>query len=93
MKNSKINCNDIVFSNDVEFCLISGPCQIESENHALDIAGKLKEITIKNIPRVSWSSEKPLNLKPRISTFFFLCFGEYNKNVGFIIVAIIDNTK
>ncbi len=48
MKNSKINCNDIVFSNDVEFCLISGPCQIESENHALDIAGKLKEITIKN---------------------------------------------
>ena len=48
MKNSKINCNDIVFSNDVDFCLISGPCQIESENHALDIAGKLKEITIKN---------------------------------------------
>ena len=48
MKNNKINCNDIVFSNDVNFCLISGPCQIESENHALDIAGKLKEITIKN---------------------------------------------
>ena len=48
MKNNKINCNDIVFSNDVDFCLISGPCQIESENHALDIAGKLKEITIKN---------------------------------------------
>ena len=48
MINSKINCNDIVFSNDVDFCLISGPCQIESENHALDIAGKLKEITIKN---------------------------------------------
>ena len=48
MKNSKINCNEIVFSNDVDFCLISGPCQIESENHALDIAGKLNEITIKN---------------------------------------------
>ena len=32
-------------------------------------------LKIKNIPRVSWSSEKPLNLKPRISTFFFLCFG------------------
>ncbi|MAJ56986.1 MAG: 3-deoxy-8-phosphooctulonate synthase [Candidatus Pelagibacter sp.] len=48
MKNNKINCNDIIFSNDVDFCLISGPCQIESENHALDIAGKLKEIAIKN---------------------------------------------
>ena len=32
-------------------------------------------LKIKNIPRVSWSSEKPLNLKPKISTFFFLCFG------------------
>ena len=48
MKNTKINCNNIIFSNDLDFCLISGPCQIESENHALDIAGKLKEITIKN---------------------------------------------
>ena len=32
-------------------------------------------LKIKNIPRVSWSSEKPLNLRPRLSTFFFLCFG------------------
>ena len=32
-------------------------------------------LKIKNIPQVSWSSEKALNLKPRISTFFFLCFG------------------
>jgi len=30
---------------------------------------------IKNVPKVSWSSEKPLNLKPKSSTFFFLCFG------------------
>ena len=32
-------------------------------------------LSLKNIPKVSWSSEKPLNLKPRLSTFFFLCFG------------------
>ena len=32
-------------------------------------------LTIKNIPKVSWSSEKPLNLKPRLPTFLFLCFG------------------
>ena len=32
-------------------------------------------LKIKNIPKVSWSSEKSLNLKPRLSTFFFLCFG------------------
>ena len=32
-------------------------------------------LTIKNIPKVSWSSEKPLNIKPKISTFLFLCLG------------------
>ena len=32
-------------------------------------------ITIKKIPKVSWSSVKPFNLKPKLSTLFFLCFG------------------
>jgi uncharacterized membrane protein YczE len=32
-------------------------------------------LKIKNIPKVSWSSEKPFNLKPKVSTSFFLCFG------------------
>ena len=32
-------------------------------------------LTIKNIPKVSWSSKEPLNLKPKLSTFLFLCFG------------------
>ena len=32
-------------------------------------------LTIKKIPKVSWSSEKPLILKPKLKTFFFLCFG------------------
>ena len=32
-------------------------------------------LKIKKIPIVNWSSEKPLNFKPKFSTFFFLCFG------------------
>ena len=32
-------------------------------------------LKIKKIPRVSWSSDKPYNFKPKFSTFFFLCFG------------------
>ena len=32
-------------------------------------------LSIKNIPKVSWSSDKPLNLKPKFSTFLFLCSG------------------
>ena len=32
-------------------------------------------LTIKKIPKVSWSSKKPLNLKPKLTTFLFLSFG------------------
>ena len=32
-------------------------------------------LTIKKIPKVYWSSKTPLNFKPKISTFLFLCFG------------------
>ena len=32
-------------------------------------------LTIKKIPKVSWSSEKPLNLRPKLSTFLYLTFG------------------
>ena len=46
-------------------------------------------LKIKNIPKVSWSSEKPLNLKPRISTFFFLSFGLvlFGLGEGLLIVS------
>ena len=32
-------------------------------------------LKIKNIPKVSWSSKKPYNFKPRFLTLFFCCFG------------------
>ena len=32
-------------------------------------------LSIKNIPKVSWSSEKPYNFKPRFLTLFFCCLG------------------
>ena len=32
-------------------------------------------LKIKKIPKVNWTSDKPHNLKPKFSTFFFLCFG------------------
>ena len=48
MKNLTINCNDIQISNDKQICLIAGPCQLETEQHALDIAGKIGEIAKKH---------------------------------------------
>ena len=48
MKNLTINCNDIQISNDKKICLIAGPCQLETEQHALDMAGKIGEIAKKH---------------------------------------------
>ena len=46
-------------------------------------------LSIKNIPKVNWSSEKPLNFKPKISTLFFLCFGLslFGLGEGLLIVS------
>ena len=46
-------------------------------------------LSIKNVPKVSWSSDKPLNLKPKISTLFFLCFGLtlFGLGEGLLIVS------
>ena len=32
-------------------------------------------LRIKNIPKLSWSSKSPLNFKPSLKTFFYLCLG------------------
>ncbi len=47
MINKTIKCNDIEISNVNKITLIAGPCQLESEQHALDMVGKIKEITEK----------------------------------------------
>tara|TARA_B100000579_G_C22827514_1_gene854038 strand:+ start:97 stop:924 length:828 start_codon:yes stop_codon:yes gene_type:complete len=47
MENKIINCNGIEISNNKKFSLIAGPCQLESEQHAMDMAGKIKEISNK----------------------------------------------
>ena len=47
MSDIKVNCGKIEISNKSKICIISGPCQIESEQHAMDMAGKIKEISSK----------------------------------------------
>ena len=48
-------------------------------------------LKIKNIPKVSWSSEKTYNYKPKFSTFFFLCFGLtlFGLGEGLLIVSFM----
>jgi len=47
MEHKTIKCGQLRISNSNPFTLIAGPCQLENEKHAIDVASKLKEITQK----------------------------------------------
>ena len=47
MENKLVKCEKLNISNSNPFVLIAGPCQLENEKHALDVAEKLKTITQK----------------------------------------------
>ncbi len=42
--NRTVRAGSVSFANDAPFTLIAGPCQMESRDHAFDMAGALKEI-------------------------------------------------
>ena len=48
-------------------------------------------LKIKKIPKVSWSSTKRFNLKPKLSTLFFLCFGLtlFGLGEGLLVISLI----
>ncbi len=43
--NKNVSAGNVVFANDAPLALIAGPCQLESRQHAFDMAGALKEMT------------------------------------------------
>lgn len=45
--NSTVTVGNVTFSNNAPLALIAGPCQMESRDHAFDMAGRIKEITQK----------------------------------------------
>jgi len=47
MENKLVKCGKLSISNISPFTLIAGPCQLENEKHALDVATELKKITEK----------------------------------------------
>ena len=51
-------------------------------------------LSIRSIPKVSWSSKNPLNFKPKISTFLFLCIGLslFGLGEGLIMISYIGNS-
>jgi 2-dehydro-3-deoxyphosphooctonate aldolase (KDO 8-P synthase) len=45
--NSSVTVGNVVFGNGAPLSLIAGPCQLESRQHAFDMAGALKELAKK----------------------------------------------
>ncbi|WP_201404430.1 3-deoxy-8-phosphooctulonate synthase [Kaistia sp. 32K] len=43
--NAHVSVGNATFGNDLPLTLIAGPCQLESRQHAFDMAGRLKEMT------------------------------------------------
>ena len=52
-------------------------------------------LSIRSIPKVSWSSSNPLNFKPKLSTFLFLCIGLslFGLGEGLIMISYIGNSS
>jgi 2-dehydro-3-deoxyphosphooctonate aldolase (KDO 8-P synthase) len=47
MEQKIVKCGKLSISNSKSFTLIAGPCQLENEKHAIDVAEQLKEMTQK----------------------------------------------
>ena len=44
MENKSVKCGKLNISNSSPFTLIAGPCQLENEKHALEVANELKKL-------------------------------------------------
>ncbi len=61
-KHHHVKAGNVTFGNDLPLALIAGPCQMESRDHAVDVAGKLVEIAkAKNIGLVYKTSYDKAN--------------------------------
>ena len=100
MKNLTVKCGSVEISNSNSFCLIAGPCQLETEQHALDMSGKIKEITSKlgvsfiyktsfdKANRTSLKGKRGIGLEQSLAIF-----DKIKKELGVPILTDIHNTE
>ncbi len=79
--NSSVTVGNVTFSNNAPLSIIAGPCQMESREHAFDMAGSIKEITDKlgigfvykssfdKANRTSLSSKRGIGLEKAMDIF------------------------
>ena len=100
MEIKKIKCGKIRISNSTPFTLIAGPCQLENEKHALDVADKLKEITQKLkiglIYKTSFDKANRTSLKGKRGAGLdksLPIFDKIRKNIGIPVLTDVHNIE
>jgi|TARA_Y100000310_G_scaffold10731_1_gene11414 2-dehydro-3-deoxyphosphooctonate aldolase (KDO 8-P synthase) len=100
MENKKVKCGKLTISNSSPFTLIAGPCQLENEKHAIDVASELKTITQKlNIGliyktsfdkanRTSLKSKRGVGLEKSLPVF-----DKIRKKVGIPVLTDVHTTE
>lgn len=79
--NSTISVGNVVFSNNAPLSIIAGPCQMESRDHAFEMAGRIKKIadrlgigfvyksSFDKANRTSLSSQRGIGLEKAMEIF------------------------
>lgn len=98
--NSSVKVGNVTFSNSARFALIAGPCQMETRDHAFDMAGRLKEITDKlgiglvykssfdKANRTSLKAERGIGLEKAMEVF-----ADLKKEFGFPVLTDIHTEE
>ena len=100
MENKSIKCGKLNISNSNPFTLIAGPCQLESEKHALDVAIELKKITKKLniglIYKTSFDKANRTSLKGKRGVGLensLPVFDKIRKEVGIPVLTDVHTTE
>ena len=100
MEQVEVKCGKLTISNNNPFTLIAGPCQLENENHAIDIAKKLKEITDKLsiglIYKTSFDKANRTSLKGKRGAGLeksLPIFDKIRKDLGIPVLTDIHNVE
>ncbi|UXM94398.1 MULTISPECIES: 3-deoxy-8-phosphooctulonate synthase [unclassified Bartonella] len=98
--NSTIQVGNVTFDNHAPLSLIAGPCQMESRDHAFDMAGALKEITDRlgmglvykssfdKANRTSLKAQRGLGLEQALEIF-----ADLKKEFGFPVLTDIHTEE
>ena len=100
MEQVEVKCGKLTISNNNPFTLIAGPCQLENENHAIDVAKKLKEITDKLsiglIYKTSFDKANRTSLKGKRGVGLeksLPIFDKIRKDLGIPVLTDIHNVE